>query len=384
MARRGKTKIGGSKQEMLRAGEAGQRAEQRAREQTSAAEERKWGRVSGKIQAGFAGISAEGARQEELEQRQSKVAGREQQAGEQMDLQAAGQGLERDPEFAQREAALKEEMARGERQAIAPGELEGSRFVPTERAKEIEERKLGIAESRIDLMRRNAEARASKALGRGDLDGYKESRKNYAAHMKSTIKLADKITRGDVMTLTPSEKGEIKKWAEKNPDPALKQEIESGVYGQRTAQLIRGKAFSDSLSFLALRGDFPDPDLIPYNNPKYREFVSVYIPQAADWLKQRQQIAPIVGITSTEDAERLIRQAAAIAMLTTQRMSSMRQQLQTQGAQDSPELPTPSVNPNAPAPPPAGEQGQPPQPWEQPPGQTGGPVPQPGGWSQQQ
>lgn len=369
---------------MLRAGEAGQRSVQRAQEQKAAQQERRGKSVSGQIQEGFKGISAEGARQEQMGQRQSEVAGREKLAGEQMDLQAAGQGMERNPEFARRERELQEEMARGEKQATAPGELDGTRWQPTERKKELEERQLKIQESRIDIARKAAGNRAGAALAKGDIEGYKRQRENYGAQMKSTIRISDKVTRGEGDKLTPSEQSELKKWAEKNPDPALKQEIESGVYGPRTAQLIRGKAFADSLPFVALRGDWPDPDLIDYTHPKYQEFVSVYVPQAKDALQRRQAIAPILGVDSFEDAQRLVRQSAAIAMLKIQQMNAMKSQARTQGGQDSPELPTPSVNPNAPAPPSAEEQTRAPQPWEQSPEQTGGPVPQPGGWSQQQ
>ena len=233
-------------------------------------------------------------------------------------------------------------------------------------------------QSRIEVMRQNAMTRAARAAARGDLESYKEERKNYAAAMKSTLEIGNKITRGQFGQLTPAEKNAISKMAENVPDPTLQQEIESGIYGPRTVQLLRGAAFSRSLPFVALRGDFPDPDLIDYSHPKYREFVDTYVPAATSLLKQRQMAGPIPGISSQEDAWRLTRQAAAIMMIRSELMRGQKAQMQGQGAQMSPEMPPMAQNPNAPPPPPAAQQQQALQQAKQPP-PPGGPQAQ--GWS---
>jgi hypothetical protein len=195
-----------------------------------------------------------------------------------------------------------------------------------------------------------AQSRAASSLAKGDMEGYKRQRENYVGQIKSTLKIADRISRGEGDKLTPAEKSELKAWSANKLDETLQAEIESGVFGPRTVQLVRGKAFASSLQFVALRGDFADPDLIDYTHPMYQEFVGVHIPQAKDALQRRQEIAPILGINSFEDAQRLIRQSAAISMLRTQQASAMRANLQGQGAQGSPELPPMAVRPDAPSP----------------------------------
>lgn len=351
MARTSKTKVGGGPDQgtMLHAAEAGAAAESSARSESIAQQERIGASVRGQFQNAADTYSKEQVRQEEAATQQA-------QFSEQMDLGAAKEGLQRNPEFERRQRELQEEMQRGEKQNTAPSEFDGQRFIPTERKTKEEDRKLQIQETRNRIMQQNALSRAANASSKGDIEAYKAERQNYAGLMKSQIGIADKIIRNDSQKLTPSEKADIAELAKNNPDPQLQKEIQTGLYGPRTAELVRGKAFFDSLPFVALRGDFPDADLIDYSNPQYKEFVNTYIPQAQTWLKQRQAVAPIVGVNSFEDAQRLMRQAAAIAMLKAGFSSRERATAKSMGVEESPELPPPSMNPNAPAPPGAAEQ----------------------------
>lgn len=375
MARTSKTKVGGGPEQatMLRAAEAGAAAEAAARSEAIAQQERIGESVRGQIQAGAAGIAQEGIRREE-------AATQQRQFDTQTNLRAAEAGLRTNPEFERRQQQLREELERGERQSTAPAEFDGEQFIPTEARQQQEERELQIQESRVRVMQQNAMSRAVSAASKGDIDAYQEERKNYAGVMKSMIGIANKIIRGDFGKLTPSEKSEIADLARNNPDQELQREIQSGIYGPRTAELIRGKAFFDALPFVAIRGDFPDPDLIDYANPQYKEFVSTHIPLAKTILQQREAVGPIPGVNSIEDGQRILRQIAAISQLAAGFDSRNRASAKSVGLEESPELPSASMNPNAPTPPGGAPRSGP---FTQPPTMTGGPVQEPGGWNQQ-
>lgn len=405
MARTSKTKVGGGPRQepMMRAQEVGLGGVARAVGESAAQYER----TGRDIQQSLAGAAREfderklrrDTEKTRKAERQEDIERQERQFGQQMDLRqrqlnletakagfqqgqptgpgGQAQGPPMSPEMARRHEALALEMQRGEQQAQMPAEMDPSgNLVPTpysEREQDIREMRARTEQTRVEVMQQNAISKAINASARGDLDAYRESRKNYAAAMKQTVGMAEKILNGKSHQLTPAEKGYIKRIAEGNPDKELQQEIAKGLYGPRTAQILRGKAFADALPFVAIRGDFPDPDLVMRSNPKYRELIDVYLPGVQEQLRARQKFGPIPGVDSVEVSERVLLQAAAQAMLKEEAFKRNLARMKANGAPTSPELPTPSVNPNAPAPPSAEQQRSALQGGRQP--QVGGPRP---------
>lgn len=319
---------------MLRAAEAGARGVAQGREALTRARE---GAVQQGLQSAqvFGGLAQQGAALQQRGELAREQMGQQRQIEtERQDLRAAEQGLQRDPEFARREQALQDEMARGEKQATTPGEMDGNRFVPTEARKEREERAMQVQETRAEAMLRNAKSRAMSARLKGDMAGYKAAKENYASQMKRTIERADRIIEG---ALDPTKAGAtaddvayIKKVAGSNPNPELQAELESGVLGPSAARFLRGRAMFDSLEFVRDNGDWPDPDLIDEAHPMYQEFQG-YVVGAGDLLRQRQAMGAITGIRSLVDANRLKRRLAATTMMAMHKIRAQQRALGPMG-----------------------------------------------------
>lgn len=315
---------GAVQQQVERGKERDFRAEQADKQRKFQSDEAVKDRVFKSGEAAQARQQQQGQFDASQQQRQAEMQQRGELSREQMDLRAAEQGLQRNPALDQRSQKLDAEMQRGEQQMGAPSELDGQRFIPTEQAAGDTQRELDIKEmrarteqSRVEIMRQNAITRARNAGRKGDEEGYKAAKSDYASHVKKLGERAERIIKansGDPRAqVSQDDVNYVRKLAANNPDPELQAEIESGKLGPASARFLRGRMIYDSLDFVAERGDWPDQDSIDEAHPIYQQFQSEVV-RAGQLLKQRQQVGAIAGVTNLADANRMKRRIAAVVM----------------------------------------------------------------------
>jgi hypothetical protein len=288
MARTNKTQIGSSGESndrMMRAAESGAAAKQHAHDQYLA--QQRHGSAQA-LQQGQAAASqyAEGR---QLQQRDTQL----DQGQQQIDLEAAKSGFQRQGAGTDRMAKLKQEMDQGgslgagqegpptpEQQRRAeqmgkPIEQSGSAFVPTEQGMAEQRRKSFSADTdrmRAESYQQQVQQSLLKAQATNDQEAIKNIKTNLMKPMESDANMLSEFVNGKANDSTWEK---LSKMVEGNPDQALQQEVQSRVAGPRVRDILNQKIASSALKYISTTdGDLPDSKVVDYTNPHMVKFTN--------------------------------------------------------------------------------------------------------------
>ncbi len=323
---------------MIRAATAGAELHQRAADSLSEQQSRT-AAMAGQSAQNISNILTQGResqqRDEQLAFQKKAEEDRIRMQQQEIDLQAARSGFERQPqgggELGDRMARLREQMNQGgmsadpeamlqSEQTSKPLEMSGSKFVPTEQGMAETSRKAFSADTeriRAEAYRDQVRSSLIKAQMSGDKEGVASLKKNLQAPIESDAKMLENFVNGKA---TDKDWENISSMMKDNPDPELQKEISSGVAGPRVRAVLNQKIASSALKFIETTGgDLPSSGVVDYTNPHMVKFtnevrdIGALISQLS--AQSGGQFSQFLGLKSLDDKIRFQNQLAARSVL---------------------------------------------------------------------
>lgn len=240
-------------------------------------------------------------------------------ASDEQDVQMANEGLQR--QGPSRADTLRAEMERGNRQKQMnqPLEVNGPQKATVAQTPERQANDQAKMQSEAFNARaryQNALRLAQQAHAKGDVEAERTAKQDAQNVLESHVAMTDRF-----MKLAPSDRDwtAIKDMAQGNPDPALKQEIDSKQIGPRVKQFLNSHLDAQSLHYISATGDLPNGKMVNLASPVFGQLQRVSEDVAAK-LRSVDQITQgwfslAMGIDSVEKRNNVIRKQAADSML---------------------------------------------------------------------
>jgi hypothetical protein len=367
-----KLKGGGSQTEnMLRAQEEGSKAVARGSE--AVVQQRNISTQAG-AQAGLTAVqTAMQYRGQSADIEAQKAQQAEQTAARQGHQDIQQQGLELEAAQAgimtPRQRELEEKMARGKSQTektdLGYGGADAGYTVNKDSpVQQMKAAQVSANETNAAASYLNAQNNLAKAQLAGDKEGRAAAMKTLGAPLKSrTNQLNDLMTPKSELR-TSELMGNLKSEWKSVPDPALQQELASGIPGERTVAMLRQAQSMEALKYVSATGELPDSKDFDSSSPTMQRYFKS-IETVSGMMKSfgGGQLASWAGIKTQEQKNQFTQKLAAWMVSTGQDQAMARPPAAARGvagAQPGSSQQQPAPAPGGAAPTAGGGQQQPP------------------------